>query len=353
MKSPYQKLAGLAHDIRSPLAGVVMNVRRLISGGDRLERADVHESLLSIERTITGLLGLLEYVLERERLSTEVLRPHREWVLLRALVGEVMHGIKPMAELKHITLCNEVQEGDRVYIDRMMFFRLIGNLIGNAIKFSNEGGGVFVRYRQDQEIQVQDTGRGMTLDPVADFWAHEPAPGNGQEGFGLGLAICKRIAQAHGGGLDFQSTPQDGTIVSVRIGVPTCHVVIISACDATRVLLKDCLANIQAQTSLATYRDYRSASEAIQFLHSEFPHVILIDASKGWSEAIALVHQIREHALGFGASIMLLAPVTKAESEELARGEAGYAGVDAFVSLPASDESIRTWLHKWVSVSIK
>ena len=101
--------------------------------------------------------------------------------------------------------------------------RLVLNLLSNAFKFTPRGGAVDVEVRvtaQRVELAVSDTGRGMDAGRMAQAFAaykRPAAPEAGGQGMGLGLPICRRIAQEHGGTLVLTSAPGRGTTVTVSL----------------------------------------------------------------------------------------------------------------------------------------
>ena len=102
--------------------------------------------------------------------------------------------------------------------------RLVGNLIENAILYMPAGGSVAVRTACDGAdcvLTVQDTGRGMTPEELAHvferFYRAEGAGEAGAKGSGLGLSICRRIAELHGGSIAVESRPGKGSTFTARL----------------------------------------------------------------------------------------------------------------------------------------
>jgi signal transduction histidine kinase len=122
----------------------------------------------------------------------------------------------PMAQQKSIRLCSEVASVPSVLCEREMIARVFSNLIGNAIKFTPEGGSIIVTVRQADggvRFAVTDTGQGIPEDMKARiferFWQEAPD----RRGAGLGLYISKGIVEAHGGHIGVESQHGIGTTI--------------------------------------------------------------------------------------------------------------------------------------------
>jgi len=112
-------------------------------------------------------------------------------------------------------------------LDRERIWRVLSNLIGNAIKFSPDGSAITIRMMSESGaalIEVEDNGIGIPdsiKDRIFDMFTDAKRPGtSGEESFGLGLAISKQIVEAHGGRLWFESSVDRGTVFRVQLPGP-------------------------------------------------------------------------------------------------------------------------------------
>jgi signal transduction histidine kinase len=134
-----------------------------------------------------------------------------------SLVADAIEQARPLADEKHIGLAVDVAPADaRVVCDRGRIAQVFANLLGNAIKFTDEGGAVTVRVAPEDGIvrfAVTDTGRGISTAQLAHvfdrYWqgSHSTAGA----GVGLGLAIAKGIVEAHHGTIHVESTQGKGS----------------------------------------------------------------------------------------------------------------------------------------------
>jgi PAS domain S-box-containing protein len=210
-------LAVVSHDLRNPLNVIVMSAALALE----LERRRqgpleaVHNAAKEMERLINDLLDLS--AIEAGGLSVN---PVSQRIV--PLVEQCVAMLSPTAERRSVQIHCRIDEPDlHAAIDAGRFPQALGNLIGNAIKFTPEGGEVVVRVRRDGDraiISVRDSGPGIPpeqLEHVFDrFWQLE----KGQDGgAGLGLAIVRGIAEAHGGSVGVESCPGEGSTFWVSV----------------------------------------------------------------------------------------------------------------------------------------
>jgi signal transduction histidine kinase len=128
---------------------------------------------------------------------------HLRSVESRELVEEARLAISPLAEAKQLTLAVELIDVPRLEADPERIFRVLSNLLGNAIKFTPAGGTITIRTERrgdDLSIAVADTGPGVAADQLPHvFDRYWKAPSTSQPGSGLGLYIARGIVEAHGG----------------------------------------------------------------------------------------------------------------------------------------------------------
>lgn len=217
-------LEQLSAQLRMSLGNIHTALERLAppdarDGDGRLDRdaAVLSQSYYRILRLANNLSDAAE--LEKE-LHPIPLRNGDVVVLARDLV----RGAEVPAELLGLTLAfHSEKPGHLIAMDAARLERLLLNLLSNAFKFTPKGGGVDVEVRitpQRVELAVSDTGRGIGEERMAqifDAYKHPAAPDGGPQGLGLGLPICRRIAQEHGGALVVTSEPGKGTTVTVSL----------------------------------------------------------------------------------------------------------------------------------------
>ena len=209
-------LAAISHDLRNGLNTVLTAVGLLLRSlppddekrRDRRHVEAIRRSAERMNRVIGDLLDVAS--IESGRLFVE---PRREPV--RSMIAEAVTACRTHAGDKTLHIEQHVAEDLDAICDRERVLQVLGNLIGNAIKFTANGGSVdVIAERFDDEVlfSVRDTGVGVSakqLPHVFDrFWQATP---KARLGSGLGLTIAKGVVEALGGRIWAESRPGDGT----------------------------------------------------------------------------------------------------------------------------------------------
>jgi two-component system sensor histidine kinase HydH len=204
--------ATVAHEIRNPL-GAIRGYAQLAeeaAGGDAARRAatTIREECARIDRTVDEVLGYARQSL-----------PRRETFDLRAAADEALERRAIAAADRDVRLVRDYGDARvEVSADRDQVIRLLGNLVDNALAASPSGGQVTVRLsggRREAAIGVEDEGPGV---PAGDRdRVFEPFFTRRAGGTGLGLALVRRIAEAHGGTVALRDGTRGGALFEVRL----------------------------------------------------------------------------------------------------------------------------------------
>ena len=184
----------VAHDLSQPIAGIALLVRMLERRAEEPPSADVLRRLRdSTERARDLIDGVLVYAQAGE-LSTER-------VSLGGLMSEVSEDLRPSLEEAGATL--EVGELPDVDGDRRQLRRVLQNLVGNAVKFRSDAPlrveVSALRDSQEWVVTVRDNGLGVDPDQTTRIFGMFSRASTATDGAGIGLAVCRRIVEAHGG----------------------------------------------------------------------------------------------------------------------------------------------------------
>jgi signal transduction histidine kinase/DNA-binding response OmpR family regulator len=198
-------LASMSHELRTPLSAIIgfsALMRDEPLDGDRRSVPD--EWIEHVRRSGDHLLALINDVLDLTKIEAGRIELAREAFDLATALTESVEGLRPLADRKHIEMVLDAHAGN-VSADRGRLRQVVYNLLSNAIKFTPEGGRVAVEARwhgTDARIAVTDTGVGIATDDLGHIFEEFRQVGDlkaREAGTGLGLALSRRLVEAHGG----------------------------------------------------------------------------------------------------------------------------------------------------------
>ncbi|SHN46341.1 sensor histidine kinase [Cryptosporangium aurantiacum] len=215
-------VASVSHELRSPLTSVV-TFSNLLAQPDWGELDDEQRQFIEvIQRNADRLLRLIEDLLLLSRLEARTLQFVPSRVILPDLVRAAVAERAPIAQAADVTLKAEVSGDSVMSCDELRVNQVLGNLIGNALKFTPPGGSVTVRCHPAADgwrLSVTDSGIGIPaedLDRIFEaFHRASNVEKHSHPGTGLGLVISKAIVERHGGLMEITSELGRGTTVTV------------------------------------------------------------------------------------------------------------------------------------------
>ena len=215
-------LADVSHELRTPIAALRM-YNELLQNGAVEEAATRAEFLETSRVQIERLDWLASNLLELSKLDSGLIALDVRPDDLRTVIQSAIEQARPGADRKGITLVADVPLTPfRFPHDPPRLGQVVGNLVGNAIKFTPTGGRVTVTLSATQDgarIRVQDTGIGIAPEELPHvferFYRGSRANDVRASGSGLGLAIARSIVEMHGGRISIASRPGQGTQVDV------------------------------------------------------------------------------------------------------------------------------------------
>ncbi|MDQ3340207.1 MAG: PAS domain-containing protein [Myxococcota bacterium] len=204
-------LAVVSHDLKSPLSAVQLAASALAANAEPPAR----KSLETIQRSARRMDHLLGDLLDMSSIQAGRLGIERKPEELEVILREAVESHEPHAREKGLRIVRQCElPGAKLSVDRDRILQVLGNLLGNAIKFCQPGNTITVDCRRVDEVaqlSVIDDGPGIThaeLPRVFEpYWS---AKEHAKKGTGLGLFISKGIVEAHGGRLWVDSRPGEG-----------------------------------------------------------------------------------------------------------------------------------------------
>lgn len=217
-------VAAVTHEFKSPITSIRLLLERLSGGRLSAERPPA-QYYAAIERETDRLERLVNRVLEAQQIEAGQRRYAFTPESLEELTEDVVRQLQPIAEAQNIRLSLQT-DGDvpAVPMDRGAIADAIQNLVENAIKYSRGGTRVQVTLRargECVEVDVADQGIGIERDELPrvfdKFYRARRGDLQNVRGTGLGLALVKAAAEAHGGTIEVESQPGVGSTFSLRL----------------------------------------------------------------------------------------------------------------------------------------
>jgi len=217
-----QFTADASHELRTPLTAIKGQVEVALTRPR--EPGAYREVLQTVNEQVDRLIRLVGSLLTLARADAGQIPVASESVNLQELVGAAVEQVRAAAGQRGIQLA--VEEGPSVTLpaDEDLLLQLILNLLDNAIKYTPSGGEVTAGWGMKDtqvELWVRDTGVGIAPEHVPHifdrFYRVDKARSRAEGGSGLGLSICRWVAEAHGGSISVESTPGQGSTFAVRL----------------------------------------------------------------------------------------------------------------------------------------
>lgn len=220
-------ISSVSHELRTPLTSVTGYAEMLLDGDAGPLGPEQEKMVRTIDRNAKRLLDLVEDILTVARMDVGVQRVSAEPVEVATLVEAAVDAVRPSLVARALALKVDISRFvGSIHADRSQIERVLLNLLSNAVKFTPRGGRITVSAERDGDVvvlSVIDTGMGI---PIAEqprmfqrFFRSSTSRDEVIPGTGLGLSIVKAIVEAHGGTIDFESTPGRGTTFRVALPV--------------------------------------------------------------------------------------------------------------------------------------
>ena len=213
-----QFTANAAHELRTPLALMQVQLDLYHSNSHPGNDADTVQMIKMVTEQNDRLNKMVKTLLDMSELQTV---GRDDEIILDALVDEVLEDLEPLAETKNIRLIGKCKDITMVGSD-ILIYRLVYNLVENAIKYNHSGGQVTVtadRKEKHVYLSVEDTGTGIPEElkerVFEPFFRVDKSRSRELGGVGLGLALVREIVRVHDGNITVKSNPSGGTIFEV------------------------------------------------------------------------------------------------------------------------------------------
>ncbi len=214
----------ISHDLQRPFEELLHFTEFMAENIRDCPPEEVTEIVDTLRDSIGNLYELLKNLFAWSSLQRGTMECYPQHIDLREIVDRNIKLFKSKAEEKHIVLKSMMTQEVPAYADAGMVYAVLRNIIANALKFTENGGRVTVDAAQHARcvsVMIADTGVGMDSEALKALFRTDikyQQPGTeGEEGTGLGLLLCHELVEKNLGALIVESTPGEGTTVTIRL----------------------------------------------------------------------------------------------------------------------------------------
>ncbi|MCA6221692.1 ATP-binding protein [Photorhabdus antumapuensis] len=365
-------LANMSHELRTPLNGVIGFTRQTLKTSLTMQQT---EYLYVIERSANHLLNIINDILDFSRLEADKLILENVPFLLQDTIDEVMVLLTLSAKSKNIQLTHHIdpQIPNLVIGDPTRLQQILTNIIGNAIKFTDQGSvEITINLIQQQhhkinlEIIVSDTGIGISPEQQPHlFQAFHQADASISRrygGTGLGLVITRKLIREMGGNISFTSEPEKGSVFRFDLWlgkddfiltdsvVPQKTLIHPPRLPMTIMAVDDNPANLKLIGSLLEETVEKtvlcsSGEEALQSANSHHVDVILMDIHMPDMDGICTsehIHQLPQHRSTPIIAVTAYTCRPKSDTDQ--------SPFEDFLTKPLDEDRLRSVLNRYVKM---
>jgi PAS domain S-box-containing protein len=315
-------LAAASHDLRQPLQtiGLLLGVLE-----KRIADAETRGTLLRLDDAVAHMTELVDTLLDINHIESGGIKVEVAELSVGALISRAADDYTPLAAAKGIEL-RLIRSSAMVRSDRRLLARVIGNLVSNAIKYTDKGKVVIGCRRRGSALRIEiwDSGIGIppdSIDAVFDEFYRVDHADASKFGLGLGLYIVKRFVELLGHKIEVRSVPGKGTMFAVIVAQPvfasngvasTADTIHAHSCKPIVLLVEDDQTQLDALSALFALEGYRvitarDGKEALTRIHGDAalrPSVIVVDYNlPGKLNGVDVIRHVRGIA---GAAIPAL-----------------------------------------------
>ncbi|MFH2004136.1 MAG: ATP-binding protein, partial [Bacteroidota bacterium] len=342
-------LSIVSHDLRAPFNSILGFTEILLDETSEFTPEEEKEFLAFIKQAAEQQLNLLGNLLDWSRLETGRIRFEPKPTDLKSLVDKSIVSLKGNALKKQINLYSSIQENITVNVDENLTLQLFGNLLSNALKFTPQNGSVWVDIDDSGidfvKVSVNDNGIGI---PPEDFdklfkidTKYYSRGTEGEEGSGLGLALCAEIVQKHGGKIEIKSEINKGTSFIFSLPAVRKSALIVDDNKGDRSLAM--LYVQQAFPDIIILEAYEGY-EAMSLAMSRIPSIIIADFAMPGMDGLRLIQELKQQPQTQNIPVII---ITSFESKADAASLIQY-GVKEILIKPLTKEGLQKAIVKYI-----
>lgn len=212
-------LGDISHQLKTPLTSITIMIDNILDNPDMNEKTR-KKFLINIKREILNINFLVMSLLKLSKFDANVVKFNKESVYLKDIIIESIKNVSMIKELKNITIKVSGDDNIKLLCDFKWQVESITNILKNSIEHTSEYGTVEVNYSENKlytRILIKDNGKGIDSDDLPHIFDRFYKGKNGSDdSFGIGLSLSKTIIEKEGGSIIVKSTPNIGTIFTIK-----------------------------------------------------------------------------------------------------------------------------------------
>ena len=212
-------LGDISHQLKTPLTSITIMIDNILDNPDMDEKTR-KRFLINIKREIVNINFLVMSLLKLSKFDANVVKFNKESVYLKDIINESIKNVSMIKELKNITIKVSGDDNIKLLCDFKWQVESITNILKNSIEHTKEYGIVEVNYSENKlytRILIKDNGKGIDSDDLPHIFDRFYKGKNGSnDSFGIGLSLSKTIIEKEGGSITVKSTPNIGTIFTIK-----------------------------------------------------------------------------------------------------------------------------------------
>lgn len=212
-------LGDISHQLKTPLTSITIMIDNILDNPDMNEKTR-KKFLINIKREILNINFLVMSLLKLSKFDANVVKFNKESVYLKDIIIESIKNVSMIKELKNITIKVSGDDNIKLLCDFKWQVESITNILKNSIEHTSEYGTVEVNYSENKlytRILIKDNGKGIDSGDLPHIFDRFYKGKNGSDdSFGIGLSLSKTIIEKEGGSITVKSTPNIGTIFTIK-----------------------------------------------------------------------------------------------------------------------------------------
>lgn len=339
----------LSHDLRSPLASIILMQKVTTSSHKDAKCGECKTMLGKSIGICETMLEMTDNLLESARLQGGAIRLNRKICDIKGICETVMEDLNYLAAQKEVVLKNELSDGVRWYVDRILFQRVMHNLVVNALKFSAKGGVVtiFQPDGNNKQVAVKDTGTGIIKKLLPDIFKYEvkttTTGTSGERGTGFGLPMCMEIVKAHGGTIAAASQMGKGSTFFIEVPDMKPLALVVDDDEVSTFILGKYLEHLGADVLIAA-----NGAEALDIIHAKEPVLIITDLKMPVMDGFALLQKVKSESRYSHIPVII---ITGSYADDIAmRQKAFECKADDFIVKPLSEADFMPRINRFIAV---